>query len=171
MAQDSERLLPVDVAPPPINRSARACELFWLAAAVATPLAFNPWGASAFELPKSALLRGLSLGLLLCAVVTALERPDRRRALSRPILAALPFALSLVLALAFSVDSRASLWGAYERQQGLLTLVPYLFLFAFTAGLMETRAHWYRLVRAIVWTSAPIVAYGLLQAASADDAE
>lgn len=168
MAHDIEVPLPVEMAPPLVRRLSRVGERLWLVAAVAIPLAFNPWGANAFELPKSALLRALSLGLLLCAVITALERPDRRRALARPILAALPFALSLLVALAFSVDLRASLWGAYERQQGVLTLLPYLFLFAFTAGLLETAAQWNRLVRALIWTSAPIVVYGLLQAAGLD---
>ncbi len=168
MAQDTEGLLPVEVGTPLTRRLSRACEWLWLIAALTIPLAFNPWGVNAFELPKSALLRALSLGLLLCAASTALERPGRRRALCRPTLAALPFALSLMLALTFSVDPRVSLWGAYERQQGLLTLLPYLFLFAFTAGLLETSAQWNRLVRALIWTSAPIVVYGLLQAAGLD---
>ena len=31
---------------------ARAQEATWLVAAVAVPMAFNPWGCSGFELPK-----------------------------------------------------------------------------------------------------------------------
>jgi len=40
---------------------ARALEALWLTAAVAVPLALNPWGANAFELPKAVLLRALVL--------------------------------------------------------------------------------------------------------------
>jgi hypothetical protein len=32
----------------------RAQEAGWLAAALAVPLVFNPWGFNAFELPKAA---------------------------------------------------------------------------------------------------------------------
>jgi len=41
--------------------STRAMEVIWLAAAVMVPLAFNPWSANAFELPKALLLRALAL--------------------------------------------------------------------------------------------------------------
>jgi xanthine/uracil permease len=43
------------------NWPAQASELLWLTAAVAVPLAFNPWGGNAFELPKALLLRALVL--------------------------------------------------------------------------------------------------------------
>jgi O-antigen ligase/Tfp pilus assembly protein PilF len=149
-------------------------EAIWLAAAVAVPLAFNPWGGSGFELPKSALLRVLVLLMGLAALVWAIETwggpghsPPRRPAtpLLWPVLA---FGLALALATVLSVNPRASLWGSYERQQGLLTLGAYLALFLLTATGLRTRAQAERLWAALVWGSAPVVAYGLLQAAGLD---
>jgi O-antigen ligase len=82
-----------------------------------------------------------------------------------PVLA---FGLALVLATAFSVDPRASLWGSHERQQGLLTLLAYLALFFYTAANLRTRTRVERLWRVLVCSSAPVVVYGLLQALELD---
>jgi len=152
---------------PLIRRLARVSEWLWLCALL-VPLVLNPWGASAFELPKAALARALALSLLLVAMIVFLERPSRRRALLRPAGAALPLALALIAATLASVDGRASLWGSHERQQGLITLLSYLLLFAATAGLVETGVHWDRLARALVWSSTPVVLYGLAQALRLD---
>jgi len=168
MTHGVQRLPPVEVAPPLTRQLARAGAGLWLAAALLVPLALNPWGVSAFELPKAALVRALALGLLLVAMVVALERPSHRRALLRPAVAALPLALVLTAATLVSVDGRASLWGSHERQQGLITLLSYLLLFAATAGLVETGAEWDRLARALVWSSVPVVLYGFAQAIGLD---
>ena len=152
---------------PPRTWSARVLEPLWLAAAIAVPLAFNPWGASAFELPKSALLRALVLLMGLAALVQVIE--GWRGSFSLSLLwPALAFGLALALATALSINPRSSLWGSYERQQGLLTLGAYLALFLLTAANLRTRAQAKRLWAALVWSSAPVVAYGLLQAAGLD---
>ena len=153
---------------------AHAIEVSWLAAAVAVPLTFNPWGGNAFELPKSLLLRVLALLMGLAVLVRAIEerggsdRARRSRPLPPLLWPALPFGLALALATALSVNPRASLWGSYERQQGLLTLGAYLALFLLTATGLRTRAQAERLWAALVWGSAPVVAYGLLQATGLD---
>ena len=104
----------------------QASEVLWLSAAVAVPLVFNPWGSNAFELPESILLRILVLLILLTRLVQAIEaRSETSRS---PSPARIPFAmwpalalaLVLVLATLFSVDTRVSFWGSYERQQGLV---------------------------------------------------
>jgi O-antigen ligase/Flp pilus assembly protein TadD len=149
-------------------------EAIWLAAAVMVPLAFNPWGANAFELPKALLLRALVLLMGLAALIRFIED----RGSFSPLLAlrsakwllwpALAFGLAQAAATALSVNPRASLWGSYERQQGLLTLGAYLALFLFTAANLRTRAQAERLWIALVWGSAPVVVYGLLQALGLD---
>jgi O-antigen ligase/cytochrome c-type biogenesis protein CcmH/NrfG len=154
--------------------SARALEAIWLAAAVAVPVAFNPWGGSGFELPKAALLRALALLMGLAVLVRVIEARgnSRRSAPRRPatplLLPTLSFGLGLALATALSINPRASLWGSHERQQGLLTHGAYLLLFLLTATSLRTRAQAERLWTALVWGSAPVVAYGLLQAAGLD---
>jgi O-antigen ligase/Tfp pilus assembly protein PilF len=153
---------------------AHAIEISWLAAAVAVPLTLNPWGCNAFELPKSLLLRALVLLMGLATLVRAIEerggsdRTRRRRPLPPLLWPTLAFGLALALATILSVNPRASLWGSYERQQGLLTLGAYLALFLLIATNLRTRAQAERLWAALVWGSAPVVAYGLLQAATLD---
>jgi len=81
---------------------------------------------------------------------------------------ALAHGLALTLAAAWSVDRRVSLWGSYERQQGLLALIAYLLLFAITVTNLRSREQADRLWRTLVWGSAPVVGYGLVQAAGFD---
>jgi len=155
------------------NWPAQASELLWLTVAVAVPLAFNPWGGNAFELPKALLLRALVLLMGLATLAQAFAAGRRTlqcppAPLFWPVLA---FGLALALATLCSTNPRVSLWGSYERQQGLLTLSTYLALFLLTAAGLRTRAQAQRLWMALVWGSAPVVAYGLLQAARLDPLE
>jgi len=155
------------------NWPVRALEVLWLTVAVAVPLAFNPWGGNAFELPKTILLRALVMLMGLATLAQAFMMG--RRAFHRPpallLWPVLAFGLALALATLFSLNSHVSLWGSYERQQGLLTLGAYLTLFLLTATGLRTRAQTQRLWTALVWGSAPVVAYGLLQAAGLDPLE
>jgi O-antigen ligase len=149
---------------------ARAAEALWLTAAIAVPLAFNPWGGNAFELPKTLLLRALVLLLGLVTLIRFSEEgwgsPQR---LAKWLLwPAVALGLAQAAATIFSINPRASLWGSYERQQGWLTLGAYVALFLFTAANLRTRAQAQRLWSAVVWGSAPIVVYGLLQALGID---
>ena len=111
--------------------STRAMEALWQAAAVMMPLAFNPWGANAFELPKTLLLRTLALLMGLVALIRFIEGwgspspPSAQRSAIPLLWPALAFGLAQTAATALSVNPRASLWGSYERQQGLLTLGAY----------------------------------------------
>ena len=149
-------------------------EAGWLAAAVAVPLAFNPWGFNGFELPKALLLRAIVLLMGMGALLGAGERlsgsrpVSLRRGPTGMTWSAVALGLVMALATVFSVNPRASLWGSYERQQGLLTLLAYLILFLLTAANLRTRAQVERLWMTLVWGSVPVVVYGLTQAAGLD---
>ncbi|MBN1640358.1 MAG: O-antigen ligase family protein [Anaerolineae bacterium] len=147
-------------------------EAVWLAAAACIPLIVQPYGCSAFELPKAALLRALVLLAAPLALARALEggraRVRHPRWLSLTIAPALLFGLAQAAATLASTDPRASLWGAFERAQGLLTSLAYLGLYLFVATRLHTRAQVDRLLRALAWGSAPVVAYGLVQALGLD---
>jgi Tfp pilus assembly protein PilF/O-antigen ligase len=164
---------------------ARLLESLWLLAAVAVPLAINPWGSNAFELPKALLLRMLVLLMVLAALAKTISAPGtagnglgfrawrtgatpRWRAGAPLLVPTLLFGLALALATAFSVAPETSLWGSLDRQQGLLTLGAYLGLFLLTAANLRSREQVERLWTALVWGSAPVVVYGLLQAAGFD---
>ena len=153
---------------------ARIGEALWLIAAAAIPLVISPWTYNAFELPKTALLKALALLMGLVALIQAIdgrkdEGQDRKTPIARCLLwPAIAFGGVVALATLVSVNPRVSLWGSYERQQGLLTLGAYLGLFLFIAANLRTHVQVKRLLGAIAWGSAPVVAYGLLQAAGID---
>ncbi len=151
-------------------------EAGWLVAAVLLPLAVNPWGVNAFDLPKAALLRVIVLlmavGLLAPGAGGERLAADGRDPGSRGWRAAVWAGLALwavfVLATLTSVNPLVSLWGSYQRQLGLLTLTALAALFVITAARLRTRAQADRLWAALAWGSLPVVAYGLLQAAGLD---
>ena len=144
-------------------------ELAWLAAALLVPLILNPWGCNAFELPKALLLQALAvLGLL----AGLLEPPRQSHGVSaglRPILwAGLACGAAAMLSTALSVDPRASLLGSFARQQGALTLLAFLVLAGLVTMRLRSPRQARRLLAALVWGSAPVVTYALLQAARLD---
>jgi putative inorganic carbon (HCO3(-)) transporter len=152
----------------------RAREALWFTAAAAIPLAFSPWTHNAFELPKTALLKTIALLMGLATLIQVIngrkdEAQDRKAFIARCLLwPVLAFGSVTTLATLASVNPRASLWGAYNRQQGLLTLAAYLGLFLFTATNLRTRTQIRRLLAVIAWGSSPVVLYGLAQAVGAD---
>lgn len=147
----------------------KVLEAGWLSAAVLVPLAFHPWGISAFDLPKSVLLQALVLLMGAAALALISGRGGTVHSRIPPmVLAAIVFAGVIVLATATSVDSRISLLGSTERRQGLLTWLSYPLLFIIVAMALRTRQQAQRLLKALVWASAPIVVYGLFQALGLD---
>jgi disulfide bond formation protein DsbB len=119
-------------------------DIIWLAAAIAVPLALNPWGRNAFELLKAALLLALALVAGLVALVRFIRwsasRVEMPCALPWLVRLAMAFGLALLLATILSVNPRLSLWGSYQRQQGLLTLLAGLAMVGQPAYLAVTQA-------------------------------
>jgi hypothetical protein len=150
--------------------SGRTMEAGWLIVAVLVPLVMNPWGTSPFALPKAAVLQALVLLMILCAFGgTSWQRPA---SLAPPVKlmmgAAGVFALIVLLASVHSVNPRLSLMGSMERQQGLPVQLSCVFLFFSAVLWLRSEDQVRRLLSALVWGSVPVVAYGLIQALSAD---
>jgi putative inorganic carbon (HCO3(-)) transporter len=144
----------------------------WLAAAALIPLACNPWGASAYELPKALLLRALVLLMALAALIRFVEErggePSAQRRAGSLLWPALALGVAFAAATLASVHPLVGFWGSFERQQGFLTPVAILALFLLIATHLRTRNQADRLWAALVWGSAPLVVYGLIQAAGLD---
>ena len=121
------------------KKSVDLTEFLWLAATVAVPLGINPWGASAFELPKVALLRAIVLlmGLAWASrLIRSAGRARRNADCQSGILRYWPILLLAAVAAfatARSINPRLSLWGSTERHQGLVSLMTYLALFLLVA--------------------------------------
>jgi putative inorganic carbon (HCO3(-)) transporter len=119
-------------------------------------------------LPKALALRALA-GLALLALFYAPGARVAGRWIRHPMAAPLlALAAILITATLLAPDPGLSLWGSYERQFGLLTWLAPLALFAAALLALGDPGRQGRLVQVLVWTSTPIVLYGLLQALGAD---
>jgi len=142
-------------------------EAGWLAAVIVTPLFFNIASKQTFEPDKVALLRSLALVMVAAWIVRAIERGKVREEGSFPFWPLLGlvafFGLVNVLATVASVDSRSSLWGSYDRRQGLYALLSYAVIFLLIVSSLRRREQVERLITAILLTSLPVSLYAIVQ--------
>ncbi len=146
----------MNACPLRLSRAATAAiETLWLTAVVLVPLAVNPWGLT-YELPKTALLRGLVL-LMLAAHLLALAwspaRLDPRRWLRRPLVRpTLLVGGVAVLSALTSISPLVSLWGSYHRRQGAYLTLCFILWALLVAHRLRTPAQRQRLLAAIAIT-------------------
>ena len=154
-------------------------EAGWLLALVVVPLLFDTGTVNSFELPKPAAVRAIALVMLGAWALRILERSGSRvapttaphamrrfRAAVRTIplaWASLPFLASLLLSAVASVTPRLSVWGSWERGQGLCTALAYLTVFWSVGLLLRHREQLDRLVTTVLLVSIPISLYGIVQ--------
>ncbi len=112
------------------------------------PLAFLPNVADEFVLPKLLLLRLVVLVLAMLLVLRWLSLGQivwKRTPLDLPLLA---FIISALLSAIFAVNRNVAIFGAYDRYEGLLTIVSYALLFWLAVQLISGSEE----ARALVWT-------------------
>ncbi|MDI6733109.1 MAG: O-antigen ligase family protein, partial [Planctomycetota bacterium] len=73
------------------------------------------------------------------------------------------FVIAYVISVSISATPHNSRWGGYDRMQGLYTNASFWVVFLITALNIKTREQIDRLISAIIFTSAPIVAYCFIQ--------
>jgi len=153
-----------------------AMEAAWLAAVIVIPLFFNVYSIRSFEPDKIALLRSLGFVVLVAWLVKLVEEggPHWERIpssdfswksiLLQPLVApVLAFTLVFGLATLLSIAPRLSVWGSYQRTQGLYTTLSYLVFFSAMLANLRKGSQIIRLIIAIVLTSLPICIYGFFQ--------
>jgi tetratricopeptide (TPR) repeat protein len=147
-------------------------EIGWLVLAAGLPLCFAPWGRNSFELPKALLLWTVVavMGAAWLAGQGAGGTRSRANSKAHSITYALVLVALAVLLLStyLSVNPLMSAQGSYDRMQGAVTQLCYLALFLLVALHVREIDQVQRLFGAIVWGSAPVVIYGLLQSAGLD---
>jgi len=154
-------------APPQDGLADGLVEAGWLLAACLTPLVVNLWASQPFEPPKAAVVRTLVWIMAGCWLVDCLmaRRSPWRDLRDNPLLwPTLAVGGAWALATGLGVDPGLSLWGSYERSQGLLTLLSYLLLFLVVSARLRTGDQIERLVRVVVATGVPLVCLGVAQA-------
>ncbi len=132
----------------------------------AVPLFFDWFQRSyaVFDLNKSVLFRLLLdivciLWLISTALIGHFSLPRVKKILYSLIILVLTFGISTF----FSEYISTSLWGTYERQQGLYNIIHYLVLFFLILALLKTREDIKRFLWALIISASLISAYGLLQ--------
>ena len=149
--------------------AARLIETSWLAAVMAIPLFFNVWSNRVFEPDKITLLRTLALVVVASAVVYLLERglpswEQVKEWLTTPLVApVLVLSAVYVLSSALSIAPRLSIFGSYQRLQGLYTWLAYVVMFLAVVGLLQRRTQLDRLITALILPSLPVALYGIIQ--------
>lgn len=155
-----------------------------LLAIIIAPLYFNPRTQHTFEPDKAALLRSIVLIAFLAWLVRGrmengkwkVENGEWREERENPCflspfsLFPLPVILPPLLLLAAylistvaSVLPRISLWGAYERGQGLYILTTYIALFFLGREVVGEPVRRQRLIDTVLLVSLPISVYAILQ--------
>ncbi|MBI2940939.1 MAG: O-antigen ligase family protein, partial [Chloroflexi bacterium] len=146
----------------------RLLEAGWLAAAIAVPLYFDVYTSRVFEPDKIILLRCIVLVMLVAQALRLAEARATGERLTSGVprglyLTTLALLAANLLATVTSLSPLTSLWGSYNRLQGLYTLATYVALFFTVAANLRTRAQLDRLIRVALLTSLPIAIYGIVQ--------
>jgi len=153
------------------NFAARLVETGWLAAVMVVPIFFDVWSSRVFEPDKLTLLRSLALLILAASFVVwgqsgmPAPTPARIRAwLATPLVApVVAMTAAIALSTALSRLPALSVWGSYNRLQGLYTWSAYVVLFGAIVLFLRDRAQLERLVLAIILPSLPIALYAVVQ--------
>jgi len=151
--------------------AARWIEAGWLAAVIVVPLFFDVWSNRVFEPDKLTLLRSLALTIVAAAIIVWAERgwplptlDGLRRGLSVPLVAPVVALTAVyIVSSALSRAPRLSIFGSYNRLQGLYTWLAYVTLFLAILALLRRRGQLERLVSALVIASLPIALYAVVQ--------
>lgn len=161
----------------------------WLVALIIAPLFFNIYSSRVFEPDKIALIRTIALAMGALWLVLRAERWRGGRAAGskdatptslalgqrvrawvgqvsngNPLtLPALFLLMAYIVSTVLSVSPTVSLFGSYQRLQGLYTFTSYLVIFFLAASLIRTRADIERGITLALVVSFPIALYGIIQ--------
>ena len=147
----------------------KVMEMGWLLALIVTPLFFNVYSSRVFEPDKLTTLRTIAVIMAAAWVVKFIEeqrggRIDVGFTWRTPLVFPTLFMVVVyLLSTAFSVTSRVSLFGSYQRLQGTYTTLAYVVVFLIILQGLRTRAQLDRLITVVILNSLPIALYGLIQ--------
>lgn len=139
-------------------------QVLWLCCAFMIPVTIFPPGYHQYELPKILLLRALVLGMV--TVIVSMYGPSLKDLLhshSKVTYTVMGYAVLLLLSTLFSSNVHLSLWGNYERHQGILTRLSLLLLYLCMVWGIQTKHQWNAIWWALVLGSLPVTIIGLAQ--------
>ncbi len=149
------------------RRVVRLLELCWILALVFAPLYFDIFSSRIFEPDKIAIIR--SLGLVAVASMLfdmALVRAKGRQlpTIANPIaITTGGLVLAYLASTIFSVAPTVSIFGSYQRLQGVYSLLSYIAIGTALFFYLREQVLLDRLLFFIISTSVPVSIYGIMQ--------
>lgn len=156
-------------------------EAGWLAALILTPLYMNIYTHRMFEPDKSTIVRCLALLMLAFYITKIVDNlitkyrstettPPQKgpsswiHFIKTPLFISFGlFVIAYIISVIFSAVPYNSIWGGYDRMQGLYTTAGYWVIFLMVAMNLRTKAQIERVISTIIFTSIAIVAYAFIQ--------
>jgi tetratricopeptide (TPR) repeat protein/O-antigen ligase len=149
-------------------------EAGWLAALLVTPMFFNVYSSRIFEPDKTAYVRTIALIIFAAWLVKTVDswKEIRPQLVNNPFERFLKFPLALLiagllatylLATIFSLAPSISMWGSYQRSQGVYTALAYLIIFLSILSNLRRQKQIDRLIDVAIVASLPVALYGVLQ--------
>jgi len=156
-------------------------EAGWLAALILAPLYMNIYTHRMFEPDKSTIIRCLALLMLAFYVTKIVDKTITRYRSPEPtpsqnensifihfiktplFIGFSLFVLAYSVSVIFSAVPYNSIWGGYDRMQGLYTSVGYWVIFLMVALNLRSKEQIDRIITTIIFTSIAIVAYAFIQ--------
>jgi len=147
-------------------------------AVFAVPSVFNPLTSTIFEADKVAVFRSLVIlgGCFWAIDLTLNASPDGSRSVGaaaralpirmvrNPVLTcAAIFLTTYIVSTMHSIDTNLSLWGSYDRAQGLITIAAYLGFFWIAFQYIKSPLQAERIVDCMILASVPVVLYAFAQ--------
>jgi len=176
----------------------KVIEWGWLAIAVFAPLFFNVYSSRVFEPDKITTVRSFVLIMVVAWLVKLGESGWRGASQSEAttrsgkvaagagsvvetagpswlgflrvpvVIAIVVYAIVYLVSTAFTVTPQASIFGSYQREQGLYSQLSYMMLGILVISNMRSRVQVNRLLNFMLMASLPVALYGILQALRLD---
>lgn len=134
-----------------------------IALAFLVPLVINPFGYDMYGLPKIVLTCLLVMVILAAWLINNLQNDQPQLARTSLFLPITLFLLLAFVSTLKSVNIANSLYGSFERYEGLLSLLIYVFIYFIAASTFRTYEKIQKLQLALVVSGAIIAIYGVLQ--------
>jgi len=157
-----------------IFRAARYIFLFML---ITVPLTITTFTFNQSDLPKSTLLNILSslfLVIILAAILLITFAPGKNKRILRFDISPglditlLMFFLAAGISTIFSINWYISLFGEYQRQVGLITLIFLFLIYFFNSIFVSDKKYLTQIIRILLFTSVAVSLYAILQQLNID---
>lgn len=155
----------------------RAARYVFYLILIAVPLTITTFTFNQSDLPKSILiniLSGLFLVIILAVILLITFAPGKNKRIMRYDISPgldvslLIFILAAGISTIFSINWYTSLFGEYQRQLGLITLIFLFLIYFFNSFFVSDKKYLTQIIRILLFTSVAVSLYAILQQLNID---